>query len=634
MGREKHEADGHAPLLTDRKELGPGSADFVARKGFVSEDSPLGANLPLEGNVRPMNLAEDRRNPKVQRVELTTLVDICESGSKLPPFQGESANVSGRGMHLRTSHLPEVGQPLVCRFEHEGSEILVEGRVAWRSEGTDGGEFGVQFTAVDAGSADVLRRLKSGGSRNVPSFLRKTALVADGAEDDDTDDDEADAPSMAVGDRVKLHIEGLASPMKASVQEAFSHKVRVGSNLEFLKMGRSIEIEQLKSGQRQGARVDSINVVMNPSTSVPELVVMLRYDSEQASPAPGYAHDVNAEEPSEEEEEDPEAPWHPAALALESRLSQAFGAATTSLKRATSVLSGAGAGALRAAQGAATKVIEQRAAAEPKVKVAKAQPIRRTSERSRVRPSNVSNIGAKRARLSSHPGPTTEPQLKRRFVASRGVVALGLSVASAGALLLLWPKSKEVPPAAKIVAAATPPAASAPVEAPASAPAPKVSPEGIVAEVPLFGPRAITTTEPARTTPADEAAAEKRAAAAEVPDETFSTEESSRPTTFARGKLNLPTVHRIRLDGAGSEVVGVVESKGFSVVVPGRKAMETGRAIEKRDRRILHVKSSNTAEGARILFEFRGPVPPYKVRLKNDFIEFLISAPEGTDAGR
>lgn len=575
-----------------------------------------------------MNLAEDRRNPKVQRVELTTLVDICESGSKLPPFQGECANVSGRGMHLRTSHLPEVGQPLVCRFEHDGSEILVEGRVAWRSEGTDGGEFGVQFTAVDAGSAEVLRRLKPAASRALPSFLRKTALVPD---EDDSDDDELDGPALAAGDRVKLHIEGLASPMKASVQESFSQKVRVGSNLEFLKMGRSIEIEQLKSGERHGARVDSINVVMNPSTQIPELVVMLRYDEAQASPAPGVARDVEAES-SEDEEESHDAPWHPAALALESRLTHALGTASSSLKRAGSLLSQAGGGAFRAAQGAATKVLEQRAAAAPKTKSTKPQPVRRTSERSRVRPSNVSNIGARKVRSSVEPVALTAS--KRRIGTPRSAMALALAVAGAAALVSLWPKGKDVPPAAKLAPASPPAAAAPPPEAsPGTAPSPKATPEGIVAEVPLFGARAITTTEPARPAPADEAAAEKRAAAAEVPDETFTTEDPARPTTFARGKLNLPTVHRIRLDGAGSEVVGVVESTGFSVVVPGRKAMETGRAIEKRDRRILHVKSSNTAEGARILFEFRGPVPPYKVRLKNDFVEFLISAPEGTAAG-
>lgn len=56
--------------------------------------------------------------------------------------------------------------------------------------------------------------------------------------------------------------------------------------------------------------------------------------------------------------------------------------------------------------------------------------------------------------------------------------------------------------------------------------------------------------------------------------------------------------------------------------------MESGRAIEKRDRRIAQAKASNTARGASIHFEFRGGVPGYRVRIRKDFVEFLISAPE------
>lgn len=77
-------------------------------------------------------------------------------------------------------------------------------------------------------------------------------------------------------------------------------------------------------------------------------------------------------------------------------------------------------------------------------------------------------------------------------------------------------------------------------------------------------------------------------------------------------------------------MAGAANADGFTVVVPGRKAMESGKSIEKRDRRIAAVSANNNAEGATVKFEFRGPVPPYRVRLRQDFIEFLISAPEET----
>jgi hypothetical protein len=78
--------------------------------------------------------------------------------------------------------------------------------------------------------------------------------------------------------------------------------------------------------------------------------------------------------------------------------------------------------------------------------------------------------------------------------------------------------------------------------------------------------------------------------------------------------------------------VGAVNDDGFTVVVPERKAMESGKVIEKRDKRIINVKTSNNARGTSVQFEFRGPVPAYRVRLRKDFVEFLISAPENTVA--
>jgi hypothetical protein len=55
--------------------------------------------------------------------------------------------------------------------------------------------------------------------------------------------------------------------------------------------------------------------------------------------------------------------------------------------------------------------------------------------------------------------------------------------------------------------------------------------------------------------------------------------------------------------------------------------MESGRAIQRRDKRIVQVKTSNQAAGAQVSFQFRGKVPAYRVRLRKDFAEFLISAP-------
>jgi len=96
--------------------------------------------------------------------------------------------------------------------------------------------------------------------------------------------------------------------------------------------------------------------------------------------------------------------------------------------------------------------------------------------------------------------------------------------------------------------------------------------------------------------------------------------------------MHLPTIHKLRLDAPGAALSGAVNPTGFTVVIPGRKVMESGRAIQRRDSRIAQIKTSNHESGAQVTFQFRGTVPAYRVRLKKDFAEILISAPAGTNA--
>src|SRR3954470_22310065 len=107
--------------------------------------------------------AEERRTEGQGRMLVETLVEVVGNEPGTPAFEAESVDVSARGMHLRTAYLPDEGAPLVCRFEEHGREIVVEGVVAWRREGARGGEFGVEFTALDARSVDALRDMCESG---------------------------------------------------------------------------------------------------------------------------------------------------------------------------------------------------------------------------------------------------------------------------------------------------------------------------------------------------------------------------------------------------------------------------------------------------------------------------------------
>ena len=92
--------------------------------------------------------------------------------------------------------------------------------------------------------------------------------------------------------------------------------------------------------------------------------------------------------------------------------------------------------------------------------------------------------------------------------------------------------------------------------------------------------------------------------------------------------MHLPVIHRIRLDSPGAAIEGAIHPTGFSVVVPDRKTMESGKPIAKRDKRIARVKTQNSSSGAQVTLKFRGGVPGYRVRLRKDFLEILISSPK------
>ncbi|HEX3851642.1 MAG TPA: PilZ domain-containing protein, partial [Polyangiaceae bacterium] len=212
---------------------------------------------------------QERRAEGAGRVRVETLVEVCGNEPGIPAFEAEAVDVSARGMHLRTAYLPDNGAPLVCRFEDGGREIIVEGRVAWRREGGRGGEFGIEFTALDSSSVGALREL------------------CDAAGEQEEHAEAVDDAKSEVGSRVRLHIDGLGSPMKARVRESGSSNVQVGSNLEFLKVGRRLEVEDLEAGGRRQAQIDGVSVAIDPQTRVPQLVVQLRFsDAGDVTPEP------------------------------------------------------------------------------------------------------------------------------------------------------------------------------------------------------------------------------------------------------------------------------------------------------------------------------------------------------------
>ncbi|WP_437592967.1 PilZ domain-containing protein [Sorangium sp. So ce1000] len=216
----------------------------------------------------------ERRAGAGQRVRIEALVAVGETSGG--GFEAESIDMSPEGMRLRTAYLPRIGDALICRFDGLGKELVVEGEVCWRAEQARGGEFGLRFTGLDAESEEAVRAMCS--SMDAGAAGPAPALAAP-----------ADAASVGAaqrGARVRLHIDGLGSPMKARVRTGGLDDLEVGSNLEFLKVGRSLELEEVEQGTRREAYIDHVKVEVDPATSVPQLVVTLRYEAPRAARAP------------------------------------------------------------------------------------------------------------------------------------------------------------------------------------------------------------------------------------------------------------------------------------------------------------------------------------------------------------
>jgi hypothetical protein len=660
-----------------------------------------------------MNGRQERRAAGIHRVPVQALVELCGLDPKTAPaFEAEGVDVSGRGLHVRTAYLPDVGTPLVCRLEDRGREIIAEGVVAWASTDTGGGEFGLRFTALDQGSVAVLRELTGLGT-------------ADEAEDNEPDEPEveaagepsAPAPKTAVspatpaavlrnepGARVRLHIDGLGAPMKALVRSGSRSRVKVGSTLEMLRVGRRLEIENLEQSARRAACIDAVEVMLDPQTGVPQLVVALHYDdvadvtpdptviddeaelaavateaslSRAAPPAarpgarPAAPSAPEIEVGAASDEDDVEAGFYdddsiPPEDEVAEEAGRFQGRATVVAQRAGELARQTGDVLARWSGKAAVEIARLARDARGRVAEArgagsKASKPRRTtavpssgvlaSDGRRLRPQHARTASAE----ATEPAPPSpRPSLGARVLRSKPVrrVAIGaglLTVATAlgayatrGGNAGLAAEAEAEASSARVAAVASVadvtevdaegnprPAPTTPAKL---ATHPARSPDGIVADVPLFGPTPMATTEPAPLGPAPgtEAAEAEEVPAAKVAvaDETFEEPVKKGADTWGRGRVNLPTIHRLRLDHAGTEIQGAPSATGFAVVLPGVKVMESGTGIAKRDDRIVRVSVENTAAGAKVTFRFRSDVPPYRVRLRKDFVEFLISAPK------
>lgn len=593
-----------------------------------------------------MSDTHDRRVSGVERVPVERLVDVCESVSEAAAFQAECVDVSGRGMQVRATYLPELMAPLVLRFSDERGEVLAEGEVAWRNESPSGGQFGVRFTALDARSVQALRQLcgrpTEGASDEPPP--REPASAGERRRSPAPGDDPRPAASPPAAETVRLHVRGFGSPLKAQVRSQARGRLELASPLDFLRIGRRLEVEEPGGQARQPATIEDVAVEVVGDSGMPELLVSVRCageaeppERETASKPSGVSSEsreaatpsagsppavretgVASEEPSRTSQPPADAPCEPPpGSGWEGRMQEQLSVAWASVGRGARIAgeecrrlgASAGRGArrlLRRAGRRSSARARARQPAAPRRKTAAAPRSPYGSSRQQVAERRAA--GSTRGQKASLARPSRRGSVLRRW----GFPMLSLSIGAFAIWFGLggWNQARQ---------ALTEPRDDGQAREPSTSDSrqPQTN-ERTPSSVPLFGPTTLGQAPPA-------------AKAAPPPDEQ-ATAGAAAPTRgkqitqFSRGRLHLPIVYRLRLDAAGQHLIGKRTPNGFDVTIPGRKTLESAEGISRRDARIAQVTARNEREGLRVSFQFHGAIPPYKVRLKKDFVEFFISA--------
>ncbi len=512
---------------------------------------------------------------------------MVEVGGALgPSFEAQAIDVSEEGMHLRTAYLPEVGQPLSCSFDAgAGGSVLATGEVVWKQDATKGGEFGIRFTNLDAQSSDALKRI-IGLACQPPA-------------------------SIAKGNRVRLHIEGLGSPMRAHVREAKPGVLTAFSGLGFLQVGKHLELEDASTGAKRPAKVVRVECEVDAESRVPQLVMSFQYEDEAA--AEEAVAKENTPEPVVTQDPKPEASVANEDEAIERASSEMKGFLGRTASKVTPTLERL---FNRAKTTAALLAAKRRGGTGDDVAV----PTRRRT--SPPPQGGLHATGRKVVRESLASAKEIPDSAPKKWNAKKLGVGAGVVVATiVGAIALHKPSAPAAPPEAPDTTA------QAGGQVPTTAPAPLTPPPSVLAPVSPASPSS-----PPQGTPTSTTSGATEVATNDVLDD--ATEGSrghhraAHVAPFGNVAVSHGNVLRLKMDGDIEKIEGDGLPTGFSVVLPGRRSLEPAAPLAARDSRIASIRVTNDGSGAELTVAFRDGVPNYLVRAKGDVLEIVL-APTG-----
>jgi hypothetical protein len=544
----------------------------------------------------------ERRQPGA-RVPFEALVEIAAPEGT--SFEAESVDLSTTGMHLRTAYLPKVGTSLNFRFEPtDGSPsreaVVVAGEVVWSQDGDGGCEFGVRFADVAGREADAIQRIVSITNES--------------------------SSALAPGSAVRIHIEGMNAPMKATLRGDFERGAVVGSELRMLRLGAVVELEDKEKRTRRPARVDGVECEIDPGTRVPQLVVKLRYAEGDADRELPYLPTKKVPMPADVENAARHATMTPPPPPSEASKSMPPAEVATTQQRVSLPVADEPEGridtmkhGMRAIGDKMKDAFGGAAAAASKFGARVGTTVSLLSKKKSGHEDEGDDGDARRT-TSAFAGFGSKPRTLRPQGASRDFAdnsggrdeegamqeidtkkvarrrQMGIAAGVGVAVILGFLAFRKPTPPQPIVQA------PAPELAPASAPVatPVAPPVETVANIASPAPALI--------------------------GDSTGLDAKGNPNPFGTTTVKKGTKMVLRLDGPVTEIKGMQMPNGFVVSVPNRKSLEAAGPLAAKDKRISSAKVVNQPGGAEltIAFEDGASSPPYIVKAKGDSLEIVL----------
>ncbi|MFK7998464.1 MAG: PilZ domain-containing protein [Polyangiales bacterium] len=208
-----------------------------------------------------MQAATERRDPVATRVPLDdVLINLSPEGFH-ETFAADGVNVGVGGVSIRSAILPDVGAKLHCRFQspHDGHAVDADCEVVWsHASGSNVGEFGMRFTGMTTDDQASIEELVEAWNQDLLADIEPV---------------QAAEPPQSLN--VKLHLDGVGSPIEAEAMHRAEDALVVEQSLPFLRIGTGVS-----EGNRRGT-LQSVDLRIEDD--LPRLVMTVCYEDEQAS---------------------------------------------------------------------------------------------------------------------------------------------------------------------------------------------------------------------------------------------------------------------------------------------------------------------------------------------------------------